>query len=407
VLAPLPKGYTGAKALNGDALLVQEVGGKLIAEVKVPACGWATVLPTDGGQSAGLQEGDVRATPTVLENELLRVAFGVQGDITSIYDKEARKELAVGPCNCLRMYKDIPTSWDAWDVDSVYEYAPAELLEPANIEVVAQGPLVGVLRIVRKLGNSPMTQEVSLRRGSRRVDFRTHIDWRESHKLLKVCFPVDIHANEAVHEIQFGHIHRPNHRSRQFDADRFEVVNHKWTALVEENRGFAVLNDCKYGVNVLGNSINLTLLRAPLAPDMTADKGPQEFAYAFCTWNGSLGDSPVVREAYDLNCPAITAPGAAGERSLFAVDAPNVVIETVKPAEDGSRDVVLRLYEVKRTATRCTLATSLPLERAALTDMLERPAAALSSEGGTLFLDFKPFEIKTVRLTLGTNTSTP
>ncbi len=106
-------------------------------------------------------------------------------------------------------------------------------------------------------------QDVSLQRGSRRIDFDSEIEWQERHKLLKVAFPVGIHANEAMHEIQFGHIRRPNHASRPFDADRFEVCNQKWTALMEENRGCAVLNDCKYGVNVVGQSINLTLLKAP------------------------------------------------------------------------------------------------------------------------------------------------
>ncbi|NIM49093.1 MAG: alpha-mannosidase, partial [Gemmatimonadales bacterium] len=217
---------------------------------------------------------------------------------------------------------------------------------------------------------------------------------------LKVAFPVTIHANEALHEIQFGHIARPNHCSRQYDADRFEVANHKWTALVEGMRGCAVLNDCKYGVNVLGNSINLTLLRSPLAPDMTADQGRQEFTYAFYSWNGSLADSDLVREAYELNVPARTARGTGEERSLFSIDASNVIIETVKPAEDRSRDVIVRLYEAMRTATRCTLATSLPIDAAHETTMLEGEPVPLPLTDTGVSLDFRPFEIKTVRLSL-------
>ena len=118
-------------------------------------------------------------------------------------------------------------------------------------------------------------------------------------------------------------------------------------------------------------------------------------------WSGSLAQSEVVREAYDLNCPVLTAPGAAGERSLFAVDAPGVVVETVKPAEDGSGDVVVRLYESKRTATRCVLTTALPLAGASETDMLESAAGELAVEGGAIALDLRPFEIKTLRLRLG------
>jgi alpha-mannosidase len=406
VLAPLPVGATAATDAAGQPLPVQVVGGQAWAEVTVPACGWTTVqFSVVSSQSSVLrnQESEtaiVKATAQCLENECLKVEFNDKGEITSLWDKEAGRELAAGLCNSLKMYKDVPGAWDAWDLDSMYGEMPVELPEAATITVQAAGPLVATLHVTRKLHHSTLTQEISLRRGSRRVDFATTVDWRESHKLLKVAFPVNIHANEAIHEIQFGHIRRPNHLSRPFDANRFEVCNHKWSALAEENRGCAVLNDCKYGLNVLGNSINLTLLKSALAPDMTADKGIQTFTYSFYAWNGSLADSGVVAEAYDLNIPATTAPGAAGERSLFSLDAANIVIETVKPAEDGSGDVVVRLYEAKHMATRATLATTLPVKTAAQTNMLEEFAAALPLASGQIALEFRPFEVKTVRLTM-------
>jgi alpha-mannosidase len=393
-LVPLPNGFQGAASANGDLLPVQDVNGRAFAEARIPSCGWTTLRAARRRDTVNL----LRATKHVLENELLRVEFDNKGQIMSIFDKQIGRELAAGPCNSFRMYKDVPTAWDAWDIDSMYPMTPVELPERAAFEVVAEGPLVAALRIRRKLNESSVVQEVSLRRGSRCVEFRTTVDWQESHKLLKVAFPVEIHANEGIHEIQFGHIRRPNHKSRQFDADRFEVSNHKWTAIAEENRGFAVLNDCKYGVNVDGNSINLTLLKSALAPDMLADKGLQEFTYAFCIWDGSLGESDVVQEAYELNCPVTTLPGDAGEQSLFSVDQPNVVIETVKPAEDGSGDVVIRLYEAKRMATRCVLTTSLPVRSAALTNMLEEEEGRLRLAGGDIALEFRPFEVKTVRL---------
>ena len=399
-LVALPEGYESPASPEGEALPTQAVGDDTFTEVTVPSCGWTTVrlLKNSGGSSRGSSQ--LIATETLLENELLRVRFNQTGGITSIYDKEAERELAAGTCNCFRMYKDVPARFDAWDIDSMYPLTPVSLLDEATTEVLATGPLVARLRATRRLDQSKMSQEISLRRGSRRVDFGTRIDWRESHKLLKVAFPVRIHATEALHEIQFGYIRRPNHKSRPFDADRYEVANHKWSALVEESRGFAVLNDCKYGVNVLGNTINLTLLKSALAPDMTADKGMQEFTYAFYAWNGSLAESSLVREAYDLNSPLTTASGAAGERSILGVDAPDVIIDTVKPAEDGSQDIIVRLYESMRTATRCMLETSLPVSRACETNMLETEMMGLDCRNGSITLDFRPFEIKTVRLHL-------
>jgi alpha-mannosidase len=373
-------------------------------EVKVPACGWATLpaaKPGDehivSGESYALA-GKAADGSLFLENELIRVTFNARGEVTSLWDKETQRETMAGPGNRLCLYKDVPDNWDAWDLDSMAEMQPVKTDEPVKLEIAAGGPLVARLAMKRKLSKSSVTQTISLRRGSRRIDFETTLDWQESHKLLKVAFPVNMHANEAIHEIQFGHLRRPNHRSRPYDQDRFEVCNHKWSALAEENRGAAVLNDCKYGLSVTGDSINLTLLKSAMAPDMTADKGLQMVTYALYTWNGSLAESGVVQEAYDLNVPVMIVPGSAGEGSLFSLDTANIVIETVKPAEDGSRDVIVRLYEAKRCATRCQLSTALPVKAASQTNMMEEEGSPLEIKAGEVALDFRPFEVKTVRL---------
>jgi len=396
VLVDLPEGWAGAADADGVPLPVQESEGLRKAEVAAPSCGWTTLARADAAARAG---GAVEAAPSRLENERIRVELDATGRITGLVDKATGREFADGLLNDLRMFKDVPSDFDAWDIDSMCEMQPVALDTHAEVEVVATGPLFAALRVRRTLGRSEMTQDILLRRNSRRVDFHTVIDWRERHKLLKAAFETNVHADEALHEIQFGHLARPNHRSRPFDADRFEVCNHKWTALVEGRRGLAVLNDCKYGVHALGGTIGLSLLRAPLAPDMHADRGRQEFTYAVMVWDGcSLADSGVVREGYDLNVPPTVAEGAGGAGSLFAVDADNVIIDTVKPAEDGSGDVVVRLYEAMRTATRCTLRTALPAKNAVETDMLENPAGPLDLADGRLNLDLRPFEIKTVRL---------
>jgi alpha-mannosidase len=376
---------------------MQLADGKAFAEVLVPPCGWTEIKPLP--QSS--QQAQVWATDRTLENSYLRITLNNLGEIASLYDKEGRRELAAAPCNAFRMYKDVPGWFDAWDIDSCYEECAVELDAPAEISLIASGPLFASLRLVRKLNNSRLEQTITLRRGSCRLDFVTEIDWRESHKLLKTAFPVNVYAQEAVHEIQFGHLRRPNHSSRPFDADRYEVCNHKWSALVEENRGVAILNDSKYGLNVDENSLNLTLLRSATAPDTFADQGVQKFTYAFFFWNGSFGETDVIREAYALNSPVMVLPGSGGEGSLFAIDAPNIILETVKPAEPDSplgKGIVLRLYEAKRTASHCELSACIPFVKAVETDMLENPRHDLEIRDGKVLLDFRPFEIKTVFL---------
>lgn len=434
-LVELPTGVASARTADGAPVDTQAIDGKTWAEVRVPSVGWTTLTLEPGArsgsrarsakagetaktaepaeaaqpQSAAAEparaaaEGPLSVGRRVLENGFLRVAFDERGEIASIVDKEADRELAAGPCGALRLYKDVPTAWDAWDLDSMYPLSPVPLEGRAAVEVLETGPLVARLRIRRRLHESDLVQVVSLRRGSRRVDFDATVEWRESHKVLKAEFAVNHRAEDALHEIQFGHVRRPTHRSRPYDQDRFEVANHRWTAIVEEGRGFAVLNDCKYGVNVLGSTIGLTLLKSPLAPDMRADKGTQRFTYAFYAWNGSFADSGLVREGYDLNVPVVAVEGGAGSRSLVSLDAPGVVLETVKAPEAGDADaLVLRLYESLRTRTRCTVKLDLPLVRALETDMRERTLRELVVKGGAVALEFRPFEIKTLLLKLGT-----
>jgi alpha-mannosidase len=402
-LIPLPAGWPGAAA-EGATLPVQVIDGVLHADVPLPPCGWITLVsaPPAAASSA------VRLTPlpggsVELENSRVKGVLNARGELTSLIDKTNGLETLSAPGNSFRLYKDVPIWFDAWDIDRMAEQQPVAIDEPVTLEVLDAGPLVARIRLRRALSASTVEQVISLRADSARIDFATTIDWRERHRLLKVAFPTNMHANEALHEIQFGHLARPNHRSRPFDADRFEVCAHKWSALAEAGRGAAVLNDSKYGISVLGGTLSLTLLKAALAPDEQADQGVQQFTYAFCVWNGGLLTGGFVDEAYALNESPLSVPGAAApaRHSLFAVDAPNIVLETVKPAEDGSPDLIVRLYEAARSRTRCTLTLGIACAAAAETDMLETSLGELPIADGRIDLMFRPFEIKTLRLSPG------
>lgn len=411
-LVAIPDGSDGATNILGVPLLTQRYDGQNLVEVTIPPCGWTTVKVSEPGEvtpkpAARVVHSDVLSLSSdagwLLENDLIRATFNATGELVSLWDKELASEWMAAPGNVCLMYKDVPRAWDAWDIDSNYASMPVTLGQKAKVEVIDGGPLLACLRVTRQIHNSEMRQEIRLRRGSRRLDFVTSIVWNEKHKLLKVAFPLAVHAEEALHEIQFGHVRRPNHTSRKYDADRFEVPQQRWTALVEEGRGAAVLNDCKYGVNVTGNRIQLTLLKSAIAPDPHADEGSRAFTYSLTTWNGPFFGCAVVQEAYDLNTPLTVTPGASAalEASLLHVDAPNVFVETVKPAEDGSGDVIVRLYEAKRTWTRCRLKLALPVRQIFETDMLENRVRELDGREGQVLLEIKPFQILTLRITLG------
>ena len=137
---------------------------------------------------------------------------------------------------------------------------------------------------------------------------------------------------------------------------------------------------------------------AAATPEMRADNGEHEFTYAFTAWEGSFLDSPVVEEAYDLNVPMQVAAGACQPFSAFAVDHPNVFIDTVKPAEDGSGDVILRMYEAKKADTTCALSVNVPAGKVWACDLLENKLEELPVEEGCVKLHFHTFEVKTLRI---------
>ena len=396
VLATLPEGWDGAEA-DGETLPVQELNGALVARVTVPSCGCVSLRPTAAATATGAVTATLTADGAVLKNDRLTVTFNRRGEIVSAVMAEGG-EVMRGLGNEMKMFRDIPVDYEAWDVDLSYELQPVDLPEEAEFEVLSEGALAASLRITRRINRSTYSQIVTLQANSDRVDFDTTFDWQEDQKMLKVGFNVDVQAMDALHEIQFGYLRRPTHRSRPFDMDRYEVPNHRWTALVEDGRGAAVLNDCKYGVNVLDTSINLTLLRSPCAPDPTADRGEQHVVYSFLPFLGTLNESGLVKEAYDLNCPATTFAGARATESTLSLSAGNVFIDTVKPAEDGSDDVILRLYEATGSRTDTTLTVNLPFGTIAACNMLEEDAVELPVEGNTLTLTFHPFEVKTLRL---------
>ncbi len=361
----------------------------------IPPMGWTSEVDmSEPAQRVTVRpDGDT----AVLSNGLLTIRVNRRGEIVSCTDRNGCSRIG-GPANVLKLYKDVPRAYDAWDVDSTYEQCPVALEDEGELDIVEDTPWKCAVRVKRVIEGSALEQRISLQADRTRVDIDTEIDWQAQHRLLKAAFPTGIRADEALNEIQFGYIRRPTHRSRPYDADRYEVCNHRYTALCDENRGAAVLNESKYGVSMAGDTISLTLLRAPKSPDFHADQGHHRFAYSYYVWDGPLMDSDVVREGYELNVPVTEAPGSAETFSMMSVDAPNVVIDTVKQAEDGSGDIIIRLYESKRADTQAVLTLNLPARAAALCTLLEEEREPLPIDQGRVSLSFHPFEVKTLRV---------
>ena len=424
-LVELPERFSGgARTLEGRPVPVQRAedgesagnpGGYAVkALVTIPSCGGVSLIPAEAGNACGeagvvLAEAGKSAPVSaeqvtvrkqgesfVMENNRVKAVVNDRGEVVSFVLKSSGREFAAEPMNRFRLYKDVPRLFDAWDIDSNYIHQEIEALREAKVEVVSEG-LEGVLKVSGRIGNSSLVQYIRLEAEGTRLNFDTQIDWKELHRLLKACFPVNVYAENGINEIQFGYMERPAHRSRPYDKDRFEVCNHHYSAFCDGVHGAAVLNDSKYGISMNGNALELSLLRASACPEMQADNRVHHFTYGFTAWEGSFADSDVVRQGYELNVKPEIYAGALETFSAAEIDQANVILDTMKPAEDGSGDVILRLYESKKAAVtakvRCALGS-----RAYLCDMLENVREEIPVEKGEMTLAFGAFEVKTVRM---------
>ncbi|CAM5588987.1 alpha-mannosidase [Streptomyces viridochromogenes] len=367
------------------------------AYVTVPANGSAPL-------EAAAPERPVTVSGRVLDNGLVRVEIAEDGTLASVFDLRANREVLAGAGNLLRLHTDLPNYWDAWDIDKHYRNRYRELRATESVTVVEDGPLVGAVRVSRAFGKgSTITQTITLRAGSPRIDFATEIDWHEAEKILKAGFPVDIRAAHSSAEIQFGHVQRPTHTNTTWEAARFEVSGHRWVHLAEPGYGVAVVNDSTYGHDVTRTvredggtttRVSLSLVRAPRVPDPEADQGTHRLTYALLP-GASIEDA--VAEGYALNLPLRVADAAGAPEPVVSVDGDGVTVEAVKLADDRSGDVVVRLYESRGGRARAVLRTGFPLAGAEITDLLERPLEPVAADGGVP-VSLRPFQVLTLRL---------
>ncbi|MBN1155051.1 alpha-mannosidase [candidate division KSB1 bacterium] len=337
----------------------------------------------------------------VLENDLIRYEFDETGQLSRIFDKEYSKEVleAGKNGNIFSLYDDRPVAWDAWDIDIFYEKQKIGDARLVSREWVCDGPVRQGFRQYLKIGHSAITQEIYLSRRSKRLDFRTHVHWLETHKMLRVSFVVDIYCDQASYEIQYGYLKRATHRNTSWDMAKFEAPAQRYVDLSDMDYGVALLNDCKYGHKVYGNVLDLNILRSPTSPDPQADRGTHELTFSLLPHTGALVDSDVFSEAAQLNQPPLLFEGFVNREvhAPLKLDSQDITVEVIKKAEREDA-LIVRLYEHRGKHASVNVVISPDYRRVAETNLMENELALLSVDDGHLKLDFKPFEIKTLKL---------
>jgi alpha-mannosidase len=325
-----------------------------------------------------------------LTNGLLTLRFGRSGEIVSCLDANGNEQSLAG-LNRLVLHRDpYQFPFDAWDIGQNYTKRTPRTLRPSKVATRIDGPRA-IRTSIYRFGRSVVEQHVILEAGSDVVRFETTIDWHEKHKMLRAEFRPAHYGETVKCEIQFGHVDRTTLERTDEERAEFEVAAHKWVAVQDSTGGFALLNDCKYGHRAKSGLISLNLLRAPTFPDKTADRGRHILTYAVKPF--ATDDlAGVIRDGYRLGHPLRIETGL-NLPSVASVDNPAIVIETIKPAENG-KGTVIRLYESLGKPATTALTLSLQHGVARETNLLETPSGPARLDR----LAFAPFEIKTVLL---------
>ena len=338
---------------------------------------------------------DVTAKDGVLENEKLIVKFGENGEIVSIFDKEAQKETLEEAANKFKLYDD--TDGDAWDIRIYYMEKNPKTMQLISSKFYVDGPNAAAEQTF-EFGKSVLTQKVILQKNSDYVTFDTTVDWKETEKMLRTDFATCIHTDEVTCNIQYGSLKRPTHRNTSWEMTKFEVCAHKWIDLSRDDYGVALLNDCKYGYAVLENRMDINLLRSTMSPGVDADKAVHTFRYAYYPHRGNEKHALVEQKAIAFNILPVLTNGhnaAALPESFLQTDCTNVEITAVKKAEDSDR-LVVRMYQTDGTESICCVTLPARVKKVSFCDLMEREAEEVPVENGAVVLKFKPFEIHTI-----------
>ncbi len=330
----------------------------------------------------------------ILANETLSVQVMEDGSAQVEHLPTGRKAFAPTG-NQLYIYPDVPSYWDAWDVDLAHE-AYATRLKAERIEWIHTGPIRWTIRVTYGWEQTQIIQDYHLDRGSERLDIETHIDWRHRRTLLKALFPTTILSRKARYDLSAGYIERPTHRNTSWEEAQFTVPAHRWVDLSQRDFGVSILNDGLYGHQAYQSTIGLMLIKSGVFPDFYADEGHHHFSYAIYPHHGQ-DLLPVIQQAHALNSPFVLNEGCpAFPLGIQTISDPNLKVLAIKKSGDGA--TILRLAEMTGGSGQASIVFSQGWSKVSKTTILEDEIEILKQQNRACAIDYRPFEILTLKL---------
>jgi alpha-mannosidase len=379
---------------------------------KAPSIGFAVYSVKQSATAPA--SGPLKVTERSLEGSRYRVTLNDAGDIASVFDKTANRELLSAPAR-LAFQTENPRQWPAWNMDwTDQSNAPRGYVDgPATFRVVENGPVRVAIEVTRPAEDSVFTQTIRLAAGDAgdRIEINNHIDWQGKACALKATFPLTVSNPLATYNWEVGKIQRGNN-----DPKKYEVPSHQWFDLTDTGGGYGVsiLNDTKYGSDKPADDLlRLTLLYTPgithardYREQQFQDWGKHDFVYGIYGHQGDWRSGKSDWQSARLGQPLLvfrTAPhnGKLGRSfSLLHLSSDDVAVRAVKMAEAGDQ-VVVRLQELNGTGAKTVALTGADgVAHAVELNGIEQPLGHIQSRGESLALDFKPYQLRTLGLAI-------
>ncbi|WEV58525.1 glycosyl hydrolase-related protein [Bifidobacterium sp. ESL0728] len=354
----------------------------------------------------------------VLDNGLLKVRVEPDGSVSSLIDIKSKRELVPRGTSmgAYELLKDEPSVYDAWEIERDALLCANRIEGGSITNVMVDGHGAVKVQVRLEFSHSVIDTDIVLKPRAARLDFHANVDWHERERFLKVDMPVALAVPNAQYECQYGWVERPVIKNDASDEAKYESCTHRYVRLHEGDYGVAVVNASTYGCDASpihgnpaqntasGTMLRLSLLESPVFPDPHEDMGKHEFDWAV------LADATMARTlevAASINAPKLQNMPAIDPLVSLGNVKGTPVIDWVKLADDGSGDLIVRLYEASGASASATLHVAAPLADATVceTDVLETNDVAddlsvcLSGEhpaqGAAISLN--PFEMATLR----------
>lgn len=358
-----------------------------------------------------------------ISNGVISATIETDGTVSSLIDEKNGRELVPSGARIGRyeLMKDEPAVWDAWDIERESLLVRHDLTGSIVSADVVDG--AATISVRTEEDNTVIDTTITLRPGASQLDFHTSVDWQARERFLKVDVPLAIVADRATYDCQYGLVTRPIVKNSASDEAKFENCTNRFAIFNEAGYAAAVVNGSIYGSDAApinadasagtgsGTMFRLSLVSAPVYPDPRTDIGRHDYNWAVvidATIERTL-DAAATMNAPELHDVPDIAPLVSVENETGTA-----VLDWVKLADDGSGDLIARVYESaggRATATvhvndgfggvlqGATIRETNVLEGDAIADDLSIALigdAGQPAEGATLHLG--PFQLATLRI---------